>query len=119
LESLSRLEYLHMDGTQITDDGIGHLRGLLSLRNLSLNNTRVHRGLPGSPAQIAEPEYDLPRQHSDIRCDFCEKRREFWSLQILSLSGTKVTDAGLANAGKLAGLTRSLSRRHSSDWTPE
>jgi hypothetical protein len=48
LEALPRLVTLSLRGTQVTDDGLGHLRALNSLHFLDLTNTRVtHGGVSG------------------------------------------------------------------------
>jgi hypothetical protein len=41
LSVLNHLETLHLDGSQVDDDGLEHLTTLTHLRHLSLHNTQV------------------------------------------------------------------------------
>ena len=41
LKGLTSLKWLHLGHTRVTDTGLEHLQGLLSLQRLSLGNTQV------------------------------------------------------------------------------
>jgi hypothetical protein len=41
LRNLTKLEYLYVDGTEVTDAGLEHLKGLANLRELVFHETRV------------------------------------------------------------------------------
>jgi len=70
LKGLTKLEWLNLCNTQVTDDGLWHLRGLTKLNTLSLSS----------------------RQITDVGL---EHLRGLTKLKQLSLGGTQLTDGGL------------------------
>lgn len=70
LKELSKLLWLHLDGTQVTDTGLEHLKGLVNLRTVSFSDTQVS---------------DTGLEHL----------RGMVNLQQLFLDGTQVTDKGI------------------------
>ena len=54
LKGLTNLQTLNLDGTKITDAGLVHLKGLTSLETLSLNRTKV------TDTGVAELQKALP-----------------------------------------------------------
>ncbi len=70
LKGLTSLQELYLDGTEVTDAGLVHLKGLTSLRRLLLSDTKVT---------------DAGLVHL----------KGLTSLQALNLRYTKVTDAGV------------------------
>jgi len=76
LESLTSLDSLDLQHTDVTDVGLVHVKGLRSLRKLWLDDTQV------TDAGLLN-------------------LKELSRLQCLDLSGTQVTDAGLVNLKEL------------------
>ena len=70
LRVLTDLEFLNLDGIQVTDGGLVHLKGLTNLEELWLSDTNV------SDAGL-------------------EPLKELNNLNMLDLSGTQVTDEGV------------------------
>jgi hypothetical protein len=54
VKKLSGLQWLNLDGTQVTDAGLEHLKGLTSLESLLLRGTQV------TDAGVAELQHALP-----------------------------------------------------------
>ena len=74
-----QLQWLDLSFTQVTDEGVGSMRNLKNLRQLSLERTRV----------------------TDNSLDMIAS---FSELEELDLSGTAVTDAGVAKLARLQNL---------------
>jgi len=94
LGRLTKLEWLFLDGSDVTDDGLPHLNRLVYLEMLSLSDTQVtNAGL----VQLKT----LPR----LRCLFLEGTSvtdgglahlaQLTSIELLSLRGTRVTAEGV------------------------
>ena len=79
LKEVENLVWLHLGGTDVTDEGLPHLAGLSSLTRLHLERTKV------SDAGLAN-------------------LKDLQNLNYLNLYQTGITDAGLAHLESLTGL---------------
>ena len=97
LGRLSRLEGLEIaNGSDVTDAGAAHLRGLEHLEHIGLSGSKVtggclanFRGLSRLKALMLA---DIPIADEDMA-----NLKDLTTLEILDLSSTRVTDAGLAH----------------------
>ena len=81
-------------GTQITDAGLEHLKGLTSLTTLGLNSTQIaDAGLVHLKGLTSLDHLNLT--HTQITDAGLEHLKGLTSLTTLDLSRTKITDAGL------------------------
>lgn len=76
LKGLTTLEWLNLSGTQVTDAGLTHVKGLTTLKWLSVGDTRVT---------------DSGLVHLE----------DLTALKFLDLDGTQVTDTGLVHLKRL------------------
>jgi hypothetical protein len=103
--SLSGLEGLYVDGTNVTDQGVACLAGRTRLVALSLRNTAIRR-----PPPLAGMRKLL---HLDLSNTAIEEfaSADLLALEYLGLSGTQIGDASVAALGRLPNLqTLDLSR---------
>jgi hypothetical protein len=92
---------LYLDGTQVTDAGLEHLKGLTALQGLSLDGTQVtDAGLEHLKGLTALQGLYL--DGTQVTDAGLEHLKGLTALQWLYLDGTQVTDAGLEH---LKGLT--------------
>lgn len=99
------LSSLSLRDANITDAGLGHLRGMIGLRWLWLDGTKVtDAGLEHLKYMTGLVWLDLDRtKATDIGL---EQLKELKGLKYLYLSGTKVTDIGLKQLKELTELER-------------
>jgi hypothetical protein len=93
---------VYLDGTQVTDAGLEHLKGLSQLRTLNLKDTQVtDAGLKRLKGLSQLQSLDLANTRAtDAGLEYLNGLTQ---LQTLFLEGTQVTDAGLEH---LKGLTQ-------------
>jgi formylglycine-generating enzyme required for sulfatase activity/Leucine-rich repeat (LRR) protein len=94
LSSLARLRILNLDGTQITDRGLEHIKRLPGLTSLALGNTNVSDAGMGHLTSLTSLEtlVLLRTQVSDAAITHLKR---LTGLHYLQLAGTKVTAAGV------------------------
>ena len=94
-EVLKDINVLKLSGTEITDAGLAHLKGLSSLQLLFLNNTQVSDvGLAHLKGLTSLQRLYL--NYTKVSDAGLEHLKGLSSLQELFLSGTQISDAGLA-----------------------
>ncbi|MHC4742829.1 MAG: leucine-rich repeat domain-containing protein [Planctomycetota bacterium] len=104
LASFSKLTTLELDSTQITDAGLQNLKGLTTLRALTLNGTQVtDAGLVHLQNMKGLGQLHLGKTH--VTDEGLPLISGFVNLNYLDLSGTPVTDKGLAHLKSLKRLT--------------
>ena len=110
LKGLAGLQWLSLRGTQVTDAGLAHLKGLAGLQKLSLSDTQVtDAGLAHLKGLAGLQELDL--NETRVTDAGLAHLKRLAGLPALYLGGTQVTDAGLAHLKGLGGLRwLSLSR---------
>jgi len=103
LKSLSSLRRLDLDGTQITNAGLVHLKSLSSLRSLDLNNTQVtDEGL--AHLESLSSLQGLMLNGTQVTDEGMVRLKSFSSLEILTLNRTQVADEGLVHLKGLSSL---------------
>jgi hypothetical protein len=102
LKGLTKLEYLSLDGTRITDAGLVHVKGLTNLKYLYLDGTRVTDvGL--EPLKGLTKLKHLFLSDTQLTDAGLADLKGLTKLEYLYLDGTRITDAGLVH---LKGLTK-------------
>ncbi len=102
LKGLTKLESLGLWDTQITDAGLAHLKGLAGLETLSLINTRITNAGLENLKGLTKLEF-LALCDTQITDAGLEHLQGLTKLEVLGLSNMHVTDAGLEH---LKGLTQ-------------
>ena len=102
LKGLTQLQYLSLDSTQVTDAGLEHLKGLTQLQKLSLNGTKVTDAGLEHLKGLTQLQ-GLSLNSTKVTGAGLEHLKGLTHLQTLSLYNTQVTDAGLKH---LKGLTQ-------------
>jgi Leucine-rich repeat (LRR) protein len=98
------LRKLDLEGTEIGDIGVRHLKEMSRLRRLNLNGTMISdAGLEYLAGLVDLRELEL--EHTAIKGPGLEHLVNL-NLETLSLSGSPVADQGLAHLAKLASLRR-------------
>jgi hypothetical protein len=101
----SRLEWLDLAYTPITDAGIENLGSLPSLQRLTLVNTHITGAVAKKLAPPALPRLEeLDLSGTRITDETLQDLAQLKQLKILRLSHTAITDAGLEHLIKLSGL---------------
>lgn len=105
LELLTRLEWLDLGGTAITDEGLVGLAGLTALKTLHLDHTRItNRGLEHLAELTALEELTL--QSTDLVDEGVTHLVGLQRLHTLRLDRTLITDAAIDTLVQLPGLRR-------------
>jgi internalin A len=100
---LDKVRWLDLRGTQISDAGLGRVKGMVRLRTLILGGTQISdAGLEQLQGMKELGVLDL--SNSKIRDAGLEQLRRIVKLQILNLSKTKISDSGLVQLQNLSGL---------------
>jgi len=94
LESLPKLESLHLGGTQVTDAGLKHLKGLTNLKSLTLGGTHVTDGGLVNLKGLTNLDH-LELCDTQVTDAGLVHLEGLTNLQLLYLSGTKVTPEGV------------------------
>jgi hypothetical protein len=101
---LKNLRTLYLDDTEITDAGMGHLKGLTELDVLALHGTNINgEGLANLSALPKLRVLNL--SNCPITDDSLAHIKGLTSLETLAFRDTKITDRGFAH---LAGLTKMI-----------
>ena len=86
--------FVHLDGTQVTDAGLQHLRGLMQLKKLRLTCTQVtDAGL--KHLKGLTQLWNLELDYTQVTDAGLQHVKGLTQLQYLDLVSTQVTDAGL------------------------
>ena len=98
---------LHLSGTQITDGGLVHLKGLTSLRQLNLSDTQItDAGLEHVKGFVKLESLSLVgTQITDVGL---KSLVDLSRLSTLNLAETQITDVGLKHLRKLTNLRQLL-----------
>lgn len=102
LGSLTSLDVLYLQSTQVTDDGLEHLKGLTNLYALDLLDTQITDAGMEHLKRLTRLN-DLRLTGTRVTDAGLEYLKGLASLERLDLSETKITDVGVEH---LKGLTR-------------
>ncbi len=94
LKDFSRIQYLYLFNSQVTDAGLENLKGLTQLKELYVNSTEV----TDAGLEHIKGLTQLQRLHlldTKVTDVGLERFKELTQLKELDLSGTKVTDTGM------------------------
>ena len=94
LKVLTKLDTLHLSGTNVTDAGLKHLKGLTSLERLYLSDTDVTDDGLEHLNGLTNLEW-LNLSDTDVTDAGLVTLKELTKLQVLYLNDTNITDAGL------------------------
>jgi hypothetical protein len=95
-----RLDQLSLWKTSVTDAGIRHLRGMTTLRNLVLDETRITDAALDDVGQLTNLEEWLGLTHTHVTDAGLPSLAGLRKLKILNLIGTKVSSEGLEELRK-------------------
>lgn len=91
---LSQLEFLYLDGSQVTDAGLSHLKDLPKLENISLRRTQIgDAGLAN--LKVLSQFGTMSLQDTKITDEGVKLLSKQTKLQRLFLDNTAITDVGL------------------------
>ncbi len=94
LAALAALEDLWVEGTEVTDDGLRHLRPLAKLKRLGLNDCRI--GDAGLEKLAALPSLEAVHlRGTDVTDEGLRHLYQLANLKLLDLTNTRVTMAGV------------------------
>ncbi|MDX1924873.1 MAG: hypothetical protein SFV81_00065 [Pirellulaceae bacterium] len=96
LRSLPQLKSLSLNGTRITDESLKHLLGVKNLTILLLNDTSVSDNGTATLALFTQLEW-LYLNRTKVTDASMRKFGDLRELRFLSLLGTSVTDSGVAD----------------------
>ncbi len=100
LSGLAELESLNIDAAHVTDEGLKYLTGLTNLHDLNISRTRITdeglEYLKGMPSL----EF-LSLSETQLTNAGCLHLKWLINLRVLDLGGTQVTDEGLEHIKKL------------------
>jgi hypothetical protein len=91
---LGEVEFLFLSGSALTDDGLSRLRGLNRLRSLQLDGTKVTDVGLGALERFTCLFY-LNLSNTDVGDAGVHRVKHLNALQTLGLRGTRVTDVGV------------------------
>lgn len=140
LHKLPDLKFLRLNGAQVSDAGLEHLKGLVNLRSLELANSHVTgsglsrlQGLPKLQQLSLRASHltddgianlkrltslrELELRGDDVTDALLKRLKELPALASLRLDRTGVTDSGLAELAQFRALTTVVFVRYPS-WTP-
>jgi HEAT repeat protein len=103
LAGLNRLQRLYIGDTQITDRGVAQIKGLTDLRELWLRGTGVSDAGAADLEKLTRLE-SLLLDRTTIGDAGIARLKNLKSLRSLGLASTRVTDAGLAHVKRLKNL---------------
>src|SRR5262249_14421160 len=102
LKNLKNLRSLWVDATKIGDDGLAHLAGLVHVKSLHLGRTRVTSAGMQHLKKLAELE-ELTLGDTAVDDSGMAYLESLPRLRILKLDRTRISDAGLQNVGRQPG----------------
>ena len=104
LKDLSTVRSFYISNTRVSDEGLKHIARLKSLTSITLTNTEI-TGIGFAHFKEHEKLYSVSASHTKVSDEGLVSIGELKSIRTLQLDRTQISDAGLANLAKIERLS--------------